>query len=409
MALIVQKYGGTSVANLRRIRAVAQHIAACVNAGNKIVVVVSARGTETDEMLQLAKKLCPHPPERELDMLLSSGERVSMTLLAIALHGLSIPSISYTGSQVGIITDDTHGDARIQKITGERIRRSLEAEKVVIVAGFQGVSESQKEVTTLGRGGSDLTAIALSIALNADDCELYKDVDGLYSAHPQMVPTANKISSLSWTELATYAENGSQIVHSRGAFLAKKFRKPFTLRSSFDFSSTGTRVEGDWQMESAYIKAITHRSDTFYVKIYSANLDRSAQKQFFEKLMATTSELKLPLLVHSLSADEHGATVQMVASKDCLSQLQKGFSQGFQELVATGKIQMELTEDVTLFTLVGGNFSSDFSATQYIMSQYGSEMLFFEAKGSFIYFVLKSGDTEETLNDLHKKLVKSYS
>lgn len=247
MGLVVQKYGGTSVATIERIKAVAEHVHATVRSGAQAVVVVSAMGQQTDELLDLALQISKNPPRRELDMLLTVGERISMSLLSIALHQRGVPSVSLTGSQSGILTDEVHGNARIQTVLGDRIKAGLSRQNVIIVAGFQGMSAQSKEITTLGRGGSDLTAVALAHALKADSCEIYKDVDGVFSADPRDVPSAKLIRNLSWDEMSDLCWGGSSVIHARALFLAQKFQIPIEVRSSFNLDRPGRRYLGDIQ------------------------------------------------------------------------------------------------------------------------------------------------------------------
>src|SRR5690606_27431229 len=215
VALVVQKYGGSSVADAVCIKRVAQRIVATKKAGNDVVVAVSAMGDTTDELLDLAQQISPMPPPRELDMLLTAGERISMALLAMAIGNLGVEARSFTGSQAGVITDSTHGKARIIDVTPGRIREAIDKGQIAIVAGFQGVSRDTKDVTTLGRGGSDTTAVALAAALNADVCEIYTDVDGVFTADPRIVPTARRIPRISYEEMLEMAACGAKILHLR--------------------------------------------------------------------------------------------------------------------------------------------------------------------------------------------------
>ena len=240
MALVIQKFGGTSVGSPERIKSVASRVAATVRRGNQVVVVVSAMGDATNELMGLAKAVSSEPNRREVDMLLSAGERVSMALLSMALHAEGVPAISFTGSQSGIITDTAHTRARIQDIRPIRIGPELDKGRVVIVAGFQGVSP-EKEVTTLGRGGSDTTAIALASALDAATCEIYTDVDGVMSADPRLVADAKLIPTISWRAMADAAHCGAGVMHYRAASLAEQIKVPYTIRSSFR-ESAGTLV-----------------------------------------------------------------------------------------------------------------------------------------------------------------------
>ncbi|CAM4078367.1 aspartate kinase [Helcobacillus massiliensis] len=233
MALVVQKYGGSSVEDATAIKRVAARIAKYSKAGHEVVVVVSAMGDTTDELIDLAEEVTPTPPPRELDMLLTAGERISMAVLSMALNNLGISAHAYTGSQAGVITDDSHGSARIIDVTPGRIRSALDQGHVAIVAGFQGVSHSAKEITTLGRGGSDTTAVALAAALGADVCEIYSDVDGVFTADPRIVPTARRIPELSAEEMLEMAASGAKILMLRCVEYARRFGVPLHVRSSY--------------------------------------------------------------------------------------------------------------------------------------------------------------------------------
>jgi aspartate kinase len=251
VTLVVQKYGGTSVGSLDHIRNVARHIAATRATGTQVVVTISAMGEQTDDLLAMARSLSARPPRRELDMLLTAGERISAALLAIALDHLGVPSVSLTGSQCGILTDETHGNARITRILGDRMRVGLEQGLVVIVAGFQGVSPRTKEITTLGRGGTDLSAVAIAAALGAARCELYKDVRGVYTADPRRVPAARLLPRLSARAMTNLAWAGASVLHPRGAHLAAKFGVAFEIRSSLELTLPGTLIADDPALASA--------------------------------------------------------------------------------------------------------------------------------------------------------------
>jgi aspartate kinase len=233
VGLVVQKYGGSSVADADAIKRVAQRIVGTTKAGNEVVVVVSAMGDTTDELFELAHEVAPLPAGRELDMLLTAGERISMALLAMAIANLGYEARSFTGSQAGVITDSSHGKARIIDVTPGRIRNALDEGAVAIVAGFQGVSQDSKDITTLGRGGSDTTAVALAAALGADVCEIYTDVDGVFTADPRIVPTARRIPRISSEEMLEMAACGAKILHLRCVEYARRFDLPIHVRSSF--------------------------------------------------------------------------------------------------------------------------------------------------------------------------------
>jgi aspartate kinase len=264
LSLIVQKYGGTSVDGPDRIRAVAEHVVRTARDGHDVVVVVSAMGKTTDELIRLAHELSPEPPGREMDMLVTSGERISMSLLSIAIAELGLTATSFTGSQAGIVTDSTHGKAKILEVRADRLREGLAQGHIVVVAGFQGVSVD-RNVTTLGRGGSDTTAVALAAALDAEVCEIYTDVAGVYSADPRVVPTARLLPAVSYEEMLEMSATGGRVLALRSVEYARNHRVPLHVRSSFTWAEgTWVREEGD-DMEKAIISGVTH--DTSEAKV----------------------------------------------------------------------------------------------------------------------------------------------
>ena len=266
MSVVVQKYGGTSVADATRIGNVARRIVATFEQGHSVSAVVSARGDTTDELVELAREITPDPPEREMDMLLSAGERISCALLAMAIHRLGYDAVSLTGSQAGIVTDNMHTKARILDIHPARVQQAMDGGKIVLVAGFQGVS-TEKDVTTLGRGGSDTTAVALAHALGADVCEIYTDVDGVYTANPSLVAKARKIDHISYDEMLEMAAAGAQVLAVRAVEYARKYDIPIHVRSSFtDYDGTWVREEDD-TMESPIIRAVTYTTDEARVTV----------------------------------------------------------------------------------------------------------------------------------------------
>ena len=272
MGIVVQKYGGSSVADATSIKRVAQRIVATKKAGHDVVVVVSAMGDTTDELIDLANQVSPLPPGRELDMLLTAGERISMALLAMAIGNLGQEARSFTGSQAGVITDGAHGRAKIIDVTPGRLEAALAEGAVAIVAGFQGVSQTTKDITTLGRGGSDTTAVALAAALHADVCEIYTDVDGIFTADPRIVPTARQIPRISYEETLEMAANGAKILHLRCVEYARRNAMPIHVRSSFStkegtwvvsaedvhLNATATQESDGTSMEQAIISGVAH-------------------------------------------------------------------------------------------------------------------------------------------------------
>jgi aspartate kinase len=260
MPIIVQKYGGSSVADTERIKVVARRIYAAHEAGDQVVAVVSAMGDSTDALLAMAQEMTTDPPERELDMLMSTGERISVALLAMAIHELGHEAISLSGSQAGVKTDTLHTKARITGIDDARLREILGSGKIALVAGFQGMSPDE-DITTLGRGGSDTTAVALAAALGASECEIYTDVDGIYSADPNIVPDACKIDAVSYGEMLEMAATGAEVLMLRSVEYAQQYSVPLHVRSSFtDKPGTLVRKE-DEEMEKAVVSAITHTTE----------------------------------------------------------------------------------------------------------------------------------------------------
>ncbi|MCD6155459.1 MAG: aspartate kinase [Candidatus Atribacteria bacterium] len=303
MSLIVQKYGGSSVATFQKIQFVAKKIKKYFDQGHRLVVVVSAMGKTTDELLQKALTLHPSPPERELDMLLSTGEQVSIALLAIALDALGIPSVSLTGGQAGIITTDLHTKAKIIHIDTHRILKSLGQNKVVIIAGFQG-KNLRDDITTLGRGGSDITACALAYALKADFCEIFTDVNGVFTADPRIVPQASKINQISYDEMSEMANLGAKVMQPRAVDFAHTYKVKVHVRCTFD-SQEGTWIEEVSNMENARVRAVTHSGDVIKVVLQGVPDKPGIAAQIFEILanlsvsidMINTSNLRISCLI----------------------------------------------------------------------------------------------------------------
>jgi aspartate kinase len=311
VALVVQKYGGSSVADADGIKRVAQRILVTHKAGHSVVVVVSAMGDSTDELHDLARQVSPLPPARELDMLLTSGERISMALLAMAIANLGLKARSFTGSQAGVITDDVHGKARIIDVTPGRISGALADGAIPIVAGFQGVSAHGKDITTLGRGGSDTTAVALAAALEADVCEIYTDVDGVFTADPRIVPTARRIPAIRYEEMLEMAASGAKVLQLRCVEYARRYGVPIHVRSSFS-NRTGTwvsdkprAVEGPG-MEQAIISGVAH--DRSEAKVTVAGVpDVVGQAAKIFRAIATAG-INIDMIVQNISAAATGLT-----------------------------------------------------------------------------------------------------
>lgn len=265
--LIVQKYGGTSVANLERIRKVAERVISYKKRGDDLVVVVSAMAGETDRLLNLAKEITPHPPLRELDMLISTGEQVTSSLLAITLQSMGYKAISFLGYQVPIYTTSLFTKARILDIRIDKIKKELAEDKIVVVAGFQGVTE-EGDITTLGRGGSDTTAVALAAALKADLCEIYTDVEGVFTADPRIVPHARKLYKISYEEMLEMASSGAKVLEMRSVELAMIYKVPLVVRSSFNYNEGTLITEEDEEMEKVLVSGVTYNRNEARISIY---------------------------------------------------------------------------------------------------------------------------------------------
>ncbi|MFH1878644.1 MAG: aspartate kinase [Candidatus Omnitrophota bacterium] len=296
--VIVQKFGGSSVANPQRILGVAGRVAACKDQGYHAVVVVSALGDTTDDLLKLAGEITPDPQKRELDMLLSTGEQVSVALLAMALHKLGYEAISFTGAQVGILTDSSHTKAKIIDISTDRIKKELAKDRIVIVAGFQGVNLDQ-EITTLGRGGSDMTAVALAKVLNAEMCEIYTDVKGVYTADPRIVKDARKLDTISYEEMLEMASLGAQVMQARSMEVAGKFNVPMHIRSSFD-KVEGTMVTKEVKaMEDVLVRGVTINRDEAKVTVCDVPDKPGEASKMFEKL--AKADINVDMIIQNVS------------------------------------------------------------------------------------------------------------
>ena len=314
MSLVVQKYGGSSVADADGIKRVAQRIVATRKAGDSVVVVVSAMGDTTDELVDLATQVTPLPPGRELDMLLTAGERISMALLAMAIANLGLVGRSFTGSQAGVITDSSHGRARIIDVTPGRIRSALDEGAIPIVAGFQGVSQQGKDITTLGRGGSDTTAVALAAALGADVCEIYTDVDGVFTADPRIVPTARHIPRISYEEMLEMAACGTKVLMLRCVEYARRYAIPIHVRSSFSnrdgtwvsAASRASDTETDQTMEQAIISGVSHDQSEAKITLVGVPDKVGEAARIFRVIAA--SRINIDMIVQNVSAAATGRT-----------------------------------------------------------------------------------------------------
>jgi len=351
MALIVQKFGGTSVGDPDRIKRVARRIADTSREGNEVIVVVSAMGRSTDDLIALAADITADPPAREMDMLLTAGERISMALVAMALHAEGVEAVSLTGSQAGILTDNEHGSAKITEIRGDRIRKSLDEGKVVIVAGFQGVSPDTKEVTTLGRGGSDATAVALAAAHNAEVCEIYTDVDGVYTADPRLVPTARKLDEISFDEMLELASSGAGVLMARSVEVGRRFNIPIHVRSSFH-TNPGTWVK-ETTMEQAIVSGVAH--DTSQAKVTVAGVPDTpgVAARLFEAMSG--GGINVDMIVQNVSRAGH-TDISFTVPRTQAQQARR-LAEGVGVELGSGPI--DLNESIAKVSLVGAGMKSE--------------------------------------------------
>ncbi|QMU67137.1 aspartate kinase [Streptacidiphilus sp. P02-A3a] len=357
MGLVVQKYGGSSVADAEGIKRVARRIVDTKKAGHEVVVVVSAMGDTTDELIDLAEQVSPFPAGRELDMLLTSGERISMALLAMAIKSLGHEAQSFTGSQAGVITDSVHNKARIIDVTPGRIRTALDQGNIAIVAGFQGVSQDSKDITTLGRGGSDTTAVALAAALDAECCEIYTDVDGVFTADPRVVKKARKIDEIGYEDMLELASSGSKVLLARCVEYARRYNMPIHVRSSFS-GHVGTWVRNQpegGEMEHAIISGVAH--DTSEAKVTVVGVpDKPGEAARIFRAIAD-AEINIDMVVQNVSAASTGLTdISFTVPKaegrkaiDALERVQEGI----------GFTSLRYDDEIGKISLVGAGMRSN--------------------------------------------------
>jgi len=398
MAVIVQKYGGSSVADASRIRNVARRVAAAADSGRQVVVVVSAMGDSTDELMTLAMEISPVPPARELDMLLTAGERISTALLSMALIDMGHDAISFTGSQAGIVTDTTHTKARIVEVRARRIVESLEAGKIVIVAGFQGVSTTF-DITTLGRGGSDTTAVALAAALGAEICEIYTDVDGVYTADPRLVPSARKLHAVSFEEMLEMAASGAGVLGLRAVEYARTHNVIIHCRSSLSEEPGTFITQEDERMEKALITAVTHDVSEAMVRIIRVPDRPGVAARIFSAIAAES--INVDMIVQNVSED--GKTdVSFTMPKDDLAR-----SSAVVEKVASdvGAEGYSADQDIAKLTLIGAGMKSHpgIAAQMFeALAESNINMEMISTSSIRISCVIRASDVERAVNVLHE-------
>lgn len=399
MALIVQKYGGTSVGDAERIKRVAQRIVDAADAGQQVCAVVSAMGQTTDELVELAAQISPTPHSRELDMLLTAGERISMALLSMAIIDLGREAISFTGSQAGIVTDTSHGKARIIEIRAARVLEALEAGRIVIVAGFQGVS-TDYDVTTLGRGGSDTTAVALAAALGADACEIYTDVDGVFTADPRIIPEARKLHAVSYEEMLELAAAGARVLMLRCVEYARNHGVLVHVRSSFS-GAEGTWVrEEDERMEQAIISGIAHDTSEAKVTILGVPDRPGIAARVFRPL--ADEGVNIDMIVQNVSAA--GRTdISFTCPKEDLVRMRSILEAACEDVGGQG---VETDPDVAKVSLVGAGMkthpgvAADFFDA---LADAGINIEIISTSSIRISCVVRASDVERAVKVIHDK------
>ena len=403
MGLIVQKYGGSSVADAEGMKRVAARIVASKRDGNQVVVVVSAMGDTTDELIDLANQITPIPTGRELDMLLTAGERISMALLAMAISNLGHEARSFTGSQAGVITDSAHGRARIIDVTPGRIQEALNEGAIAIVAGFQGISQDTKDVTTLGRGGSDTTAVALAAALDADVCEIYTDVDGVFSADPRVVPAARKLKTVTYDEMLELAASGAKVLHLRCVEYARRYDLPIHVRSSFT-TNEGTWVVKDHpeggNMEQAIISGIAHDKSEAKITIVGVPDRTGVAARIFQAI--ADADINIDMIVQNVSAAATGLTDISFTLPKAEGANASKILQGIQGEVGFASIQYD--DQIGKLSLVGAGMRSHPGVTATFfaaMSEAGVNIEMISTSEIRISIVCRESDLDRAVKATH--------
>jgi aspartate kinase len=345
--LIVQKYGGTSVGSLERIQEIAERIVKTRKKRNHVVAVVSAMAGETDKLIGLANQISQNPDEREMDLLLSSGERISAALTAIAIKRLGFKAMSFTGRQVGIITDKVHTKAKIERITAERVKKAIAEGMIPVIAGFQGVTETS-DVTTLGRGGSDLTAVAVAAALDADLCEIYTDVEGVYTTDPNIAPEARKLDKISYDEMLELASLGAKVLQTRSVEFAKKYDVPVVVRSSFSDNPGTLVVKEDKEMEKVVVSGIAHDKNQAKVTVVAVHDRPGIAAKLFNAI--ADADIVVDMIVQNVSSDGKATDISFTVPKTDSKKTLK-ITKGI--VAALGAKGINLREDIAKVSIVG--------------------------------------------------------
>ena len=400
MSLIVQKFGGTSVADTDSLRIVAERIIDCKKNGNDVVVVPSAMGSSTDELIQLANDLSENPTPRELDMLLSAGERITMSLLSMHLNSLGYSSFSLTGSQAGIITTSRHGQAEIEEITGERVKEGLENGDIVIVAGFQGFNRDTKEITTLGRGGSDATAVALAAALGAERCEIFTDVEGVFTADPRVVNSAELIPEITYEEMLEMASSGAGVLMARSVEFGRRYNVPIIVKSTFN-NGEGTLVK-EKVMEEAIVRGVTHNDKEMKFTLFGV----PDQPGIAGKVFGPLSEggIIVDMIVQNVSKDSK-TDISFTAPTDQREDVVEILSSLSSDLEAEGT---DSDENVARVSIIGAGMKTESGIASKMFSILGKNEInigMISTSPIRISCVIPKNDMNKAIEALHEEFI----
>ena len=400
MTLIVQKFGGTSVANTNSLKLVAERIIECKKDNNDVVVVPSAMGSSTDELIHLASELSEKPTPREMDMLLSAGERITMSLLSMHLNSLGYSSFSLTGSQAGIITTSRHGKAEIEEITGERVKEGIDQGDIVIVAGFQGFNRDTREITTLGRGGSDATAVALAAALGAERCEIFTDVEGVYTADPRIINNAKLIDEITYDEMLEMSSSGAGVLMARSVEFGRRYNIPIIVKSTFK-NNKGTLVKGKI-MEEAIVSGVTHNDREIKFTLFSV----PDQPGIAGTVFGALSEIgtNVDMIVQNVSKDSI-TDISFTAPSAQQDEVEEVLKQISEKLNAGG---FDVDQNIARVSIIGAGMKSESGVASKMFKILGDSEInisMISTSPIRVSCVINSKDTDQALNVLHEEFI----
>ena len=400
MTLIVQKYGGTSVADTNSLKLVAERIIECKEDNNDVVVVPSAMGSSTDELIHLASQLSEKPTPREMDMLLSAGERITMSLLSMHLNSLGYSSFSLTGSQAGIITTSRHGKAEIEEITGERVKEGIDQGDIVIVAGFQGFNRDTREITTLGRGGSDATAVALAAALGAERCEIFTDVEGVYTADPRIITNAQLIDEITYDEMLEMSSSGAGVLMARSVEFGRRYNVPIIVKSTFK-NNKGTLVK-EKVMEEAIVSGVTHNDKEIKFTLFGV----PDQPGIAGTVFGSLSEIgtNVDMIVQNVSKDSI-TDISFTAPSEQQSEVEEVLKQISDKLNAKG---FDVDQNIGRVSIIGAGMKSESGVASKmfkILGESGINISMISTSPIRVSCVINSNDIDQALNVLHEEFI----